>query len=180
MRNLLIRTLIAGIVLCICACSTSNQGTLPGPVDDSRETFAVTLDEGVGTFVPELKVERMGPQTKVTIEARDAEELSAAYLHLQYDVARYTPARVEFGEFLGSTSETLSLSLVNIAGEVPVGIAQIPSTGVTCRSGEGYLATVYFHNEPFSEGKVASAAPSTDINAVRDLRVTEVQGVIIR
>jgi hypothetical protein len=109
----------------------------------------------------------------VTVNASDADNLSGAFVHLHYDASRFAPERVELGGMLGSESETVSLALTDVADYVPVGIAQITSSGVAPASGSGELATVYFAREPFAATRSASASPSGDHNAVTDLKIIQ-------
>ena len=162
--------LILGLALLACACSTSNQG-LSTPDWGGDRQFSVVTEEGLGTFTPNITVNEDGTGASVVVSATAAENLEAAYVHLKYDSSRYTPERVEFGSFLGDSTQVLNLALTNLAGEVPVGIRQIPSTGVRPVRGQGTLATVFFRAEPFTAARAASCSPGGPVNAVDDLAI---------
>ncbi|MCH7471463.1 redoxin family protein [bacterium] len=171
MRNYFVLTpLFFLLFLWLAACATSNNQVAPLPVWDYTKEFSVLAEDGEGTFTPVLTVEEGNGQAVVTVNATEASDLSAAYVHVTYDPARYTPESVEIGSFLGAEGEIISLALVDIAGEVPVGIAQVPSTGVQPRNGDGLLATVIFREEPFTALRNAS---KTSQNAVDDLAIIE-------
>jgi len=154
------------------ACSTKNEGALSNIGHGISGAFAVDTEPGTGLFTPALAVNDNGADTVVTVSAQNAEQLAAAYLHLHYDTQLYSPERVEFSTFLGSSTEVLSLALTDQSGDVPLGLAQIPSTGVLPRTGNGILATVHFSHEPFVAPRGASGAPSGTRNKVDDLAIT--------
>lgn len=154
------------------ACSTKNEGTLAGMDRTSSGAFTVETEPGLGDFTPALEVSSGATATTVTISARDAVELAAAYLHLHYDTSRFSPESVAFSTFLGRESEVLSLALTDQPGDVPLGMAQIASTGVTPRTGNGVLAVVRFRHLPFTAAKAISGAPSGTRNKVTDLSIT--------
>lgn len=163
--------LVLSLALLACACSTSNRGigNLPDWSEDKQ--FSVVSEEGLGTFTPQITVSEDSSGATVVINAADAANLEAAYVHLSYDCTRYTPERVEFGSFLGDASQVLSLALTNLADEVPVGIRQIPASGVMPVEGAGVLATVHFRAEPFIAARTVSCSPFAPANAVDDLAI---------
>jgi fibronectin type 3 domain-containing protein len=159
------------LLVLLAACSTSNEGITSIPERDTSGAFAVTALEGQGTFTPDLQVSEQENAVAVTVTARDAEELSGAFVHVSYDTSRYTPARVELGQMLGGEGQVVSLALTDVSGVVPIGIAQITSSGVAPATGSGELATVYFAAEPFLAPRSVSQSPSGDYNAVDDLQI---------
>jgi len=172
MKSKILLLVVVGLACCcIAACSTSNQSNLPVP-DWSKESFSVKTTPGTGTFTPELKVDEQATGATVTITAKDAVDLSAAYVTLLYNTRKYTPESVEIGSFMGRDGEVISLSLTNRYEEVPVGVAQIPSTGVAPRNGAGVLAVVRFRAEPYNGPRTVSAkTPVSQKNAVTDMTV---------
>ena len=170
MRRLLV-LLAAALALCVCACSTSNNSLQNLPGWDGNREFSLATDEGLGTFTPQLEVSEDAAGATAVISAAAAQQLEAAYLHLSYDASRYTPVSVEITSFLGQPSEVLTLALTDVAGEVPVGIRQIPASGVQPVDGSGELVTVRFKAEPFSRPRQAAKAPSGAANAVKDLAI---------
>jgi len=173
MKSKILLLAVVGLACCcIAACSTSNQSNALTP-DWTHESFSVRTDSGTGTFTPELKVDEQATGATVTITAKDAADLSAAYVTLLYNTERYTPQSVEVGDFMGREGEYISLALTNRWQEVPVGIAQIPSTGVGPRNGTGVLAVVHFVAEPFRGARsVSSKSPGGASNAITDLTIT--------
>ncbi|MBN2082576.1 fibronectin type III domain-containing protein [bacterium] len=159
--------------LLLVACATQNGGVNVVPERDASAAFSVEAVEGQGTFVPEYTVENTAKGVAVQINARQAADLAAAYVHLYYDPAGYTPVDVEFGDFLGGASETVTIDLVDIDGLVPLGIAQITSSGVKPATGAGELATVYFKAEPSATSRAVSAAPRGEYNKVTDLSILD-------
>jgi hypothetical protein len=130
---------------------------------------------GLGTYVPDVAVEAQGGTTVVTVNVNDASDLSGAAVNLRYDATRYTPDRVEFGDFLGSKDEVITLAITNSAEVVPVGAVQLANTGVQPVNGSGTLAKVYFRNEPFSAGRVVSGFG--EAAAVDNLRLEGVTAI---
>lgn len=163
--------LVLVVVLGISACSTSNVGSVPAPDGSARNTaFAVTTEDGLGTFVPSVEVEVANGQTIARIYAEQAANLEAAYVNLAYDSSSYTPDHVEFSGLLGDADSVLTLALTNIKDVVPIGAAQIAGRADPVNS-DGLLATVYFKSEPFTESRSAANAPSNQQNAVTDLKI---------
>lgn len=163
---------IAAVLLligCITACQTENTGTTPSPT--RGVDFVVTALDGEGSYVPQLMVEEQNEDVVVTVTATEAERLSAAYFHLHYDTTRYSPTRVEFGDFLGRDDETLSLGLTDIADVVPVGITQIRSRGATPVRGNGVIARVHFSRDPFVASRSVANAPDGLPNKVEELLI---------
>lgn len=169
-RCLLTAALLLLLVL-LAACSTVNEGVTPIPERDASGAFAVTALEGPGTYTAGLLVSEQEDAVAVTVTVRDAQELSGAFVHVSYDTGRYTPARVELGGMLGGEGEVVSLALTDVNGMVPIGIAQISSSGVAPATGNGELATVYFAREPFAVSRTVSSCPKGDYNCVDDLRI---------
>jgi thiol-disulfide isomerase/thioredoxin len=172
MRNWLSIVLLLSIACCSMACSTKNEGALSNFDRGISGAFTVDTEPGTGLFTPALAVDENGANTTVTVSAQNAEQLSAAYLHLHYDARRFSPAQVEFSTYLGSTDEVLSLAVTSQAGDVPLGLAQIPETGVLPRTGNGVLATVHFTHTPFTSPRGTSGAPAGTRNKVDDLAIT--------
>ncbi len=172
MRTWLSIVLVLSIACCSMACSTKNEGSFNALDRAGSGAFTMTTEPGVGVFTPELTVAETSAGTAVTIAAQSAQDLAAAYAHLRYDASRFTPLRVDFSTFLGSTSEVLTLAVTEQAGEIPLGLAQIPSTGVLPRTGNGVLAVVYFSHTPFSGPRQVSGAPSGTRNKVENLAIT--------
>jgi hypothetical protein len=127
---------------------------------------------GLGTYVPEIAVEAQGGTTVVTVNVNAASNLSGAAVNLRYDSTRYTPDRVEFGDFLGSREELITMALTDRADMVPLGAVQMANTGVRPAAGSGVLARVYFRAQPFASGRRASAFGEE--SAVDDLRLNNV------
>jgi len=169
---LLTATFLALLVL-LAACSTANEGVAPIPERNASGAFAVTALEGPGTFTAGLLVNEREDAVAVTVTVSDAQDLSGAFVHLSYDTGRYTPARVELSDMLGGEGEIVSLALTDVAGIVPVGIAQITSSGVAPATGDGELATVYFAREPFAVARTVSSCPKGDYNCVDDLQIID-------
>jgi hypothetical protein len=171
-RCLLTATFLALLVL-LAACSTANEGVAPIPERNASGAFAVTALEGPGTFTAGLLVNEREEAVAVTVTVSDAQDLSGAFVHLSYDTGRYTPERVELSDMLGGEGEIVSLALTDVAGIVPVGIAQITSSGVAPATGDGELATVYFAREPFAVTRTVSSCPKGDYNCVDDLQIID-------
>src|SRR5437762_8484155 len=87
----------------------------------TSSTFAVTLENGSGSFTPQVNVSTDSTGAVVTISTNDANGLTNAYMHLSYDSSKYTPSAVDFGSFLGKDNQVLTLALTNRAADVPVG-----------------------------------------------------------
>ncbi len=163
------------VVLCINACSSSNTGSIPAPDGSGRNSsFAVSAEDGLGTFQPVLRMEEASGLQVAKIYAQQATELEAAYVNLSYDGMSYSPERVEFSDLLGNGEEVLTLALTNVKDVVPIGVAQIAGKGEPV-NGDGLLATVYFRSSPFMESRSASDAPNNAINAVDDLKIINQQ-----
>ena len=173
MRRFVILALPLFMFCILTACSTSNQGPTPLPERDASGMFAVTALEGQGSYTPELSIVECSESVAVTITATGATELSAACMHLAYDPASFTPERVEFGDFLGSEDEAITLGLTNIAEIVPIGITQVAGSNAVPATGTGELATVYFSARPFDVVRTASGAPSGIANEIDDLFVLQ-------
>jgi fibronectin type 3 domain-containing protein len=95
----------------------------------------------------------------VAIDAKNAVGMNHAFFDLKYDASRVTPARVDFGTFLGQPSQVLSMSLTKFSGHVPFGIARIGDAGSGV-SGGGLIATVTLKPGAFAGGtKAVSVAP---------------------
>jgi thiol-disulfide isomerase/thioredoxin len=173
MQRILLAVLVIWIAALAVACSTTNSSTTGIPNWDDRDlSFNVSTDTGAGTFKPVLDVQETAEGATVTITAENAQELSSAFLHLSYNPGRYTPDRVEVGTFLGEDDQVISLAVTDVAGDVPVGLVQVPASGITPASGSGVLATVYFSAQPFTAARQVSAeAPTGSANAVDDLTI---------
>jgi hypothetical protein len=163
--------LILGLAVLTCACSTSNQGIGNLPGWSGEREFSVVTEQGTGSFSPTLTVSEDAAGALVTVNAVDASALAAAYLHLNYDSGRYTPESVEFGDFLGNSGQVLTLALTDRADDVPIGICQIPASGVQPVDGAGLLARVRFRAEAFRCQRSASCSPISGGNAVDDLLI---------
>jgi hypothetical protein len=102
-------------------------------------------------------------------------------MHLSYDSSKYTPAKVDFGTMLGQDGQVLTLALTDRAADVPIGICQVPSSGVQPATGSGTLATVRFTAQPFAGKSVSSADPMAAINKVTDLKIIsqDTQGITL-
>lgn len=169
-RYLLTVTLLSLLVL-LAACSTANEGVSAIPERNASGAFAVTALEGQGTYTPSLLVSEQEDAVAVTVNVSGAQDLSGAFVHVSYDTGTYTPKRVELGTMLGEPEDVVSLALTDVAGIVPVGIAQITSSGVAPAVGSGELATVYFAREPFLAPRSVSSCPKGDYNCVEDLSI---------
>lgn len=172
MRNWLFVLFLLSIACYGTACSTKNEGAIGALDRAGSRAFSVETEPGTGMFTPELAVSETSTGTSVTITAQDAQGLVAAFLHLRYDAASYTPQQVDFSTFLGTTEEVLSLAITEQAGDVPLGLVQIPSTGVLPRTGNGILAVVHFKHTPFTSVRQVSGAPAGTRNEVDDLAIT--------
>ena len=137
----------------------------------ARSAFSVQLAQPA-IFDAVLDVRADAGSTEVTISAENAESLNEAYITLNYDASRFSPAQVEIGGLLGSGDEVIHLALTDLAGSVPIGMAQVKSAGVTPASGSGVLATVRFDNKPFEASRSVSGAPTGTPNIVDDLIAT--------
>jgi hypothetical protein len=169
MRRCIGTAVVLLLLCCIAACQTENTGTTPSPTRDAA--FAVTALDGEGSYVPRLMVEEQSEDVVVTVTATGADRLSAAYFHLHYDTTRYSPTRVEFGDFLGRDDETLSLGLTDVADVVPVGITQIRSRGATPVRGDGVIARVHFSRDPFVASRSVASAPDGEPNKIEELLI---------
>ncbi len=172
MRNLGLCILLSVAVLTVYACSTANQGSVPIPTEDNRETFSVEVVGGMGSFTPEMVVEETTGGVAVTVKATEAEELAGANFNLHYDSKLFSPEKVELTDFLGIHEQVLSLTILDGKDHVAVGVAQIHNRGGIPVNGSGDLATVFFNNGPATTMRHASAAPGGDDNAVSDLLIT--------
>ncbi|MBN2082572.1 hypothetical protein JW859_10265 [bacterium] len=138
------------------------------PERDASTVFSVSVIDGPGTYSPQLSMVETATEVAVTVSAENAEELSGAYFHLNYDGAEYTPKNVEYGDLLGENVVTLSLT--DVPGYVPVGVMQIVEKSVpVCGSGE--LATVTFAKSPFVGTRTISQSPQGNANVVEDLTI---------
>ncbi len=162
---------LLALLLTLAACATSNRGTLADPDRDASVAFAVTALEGRGTYTPVLTVSHGDGETAVAVSAVDAEQMQEALLHLEYDGARYTPERVEFGGFLGGEGQVVTLAITDLPDVVPLGVVQVGSAQVAPRAGAGELATVFFRATPFVGGRQAAQVPTGTYNAVDDLKI---------
>jgi thiol-disulfide isomerase/thioredoxin len=153
------------------SCGGSTTSVNPNP--DRNGSFNLTLDQGVGSFTPEIDVATDATGTTVTVTASDATDLAAAYLHLHYDASKYTPDSVQIGSLLGTGDQVITLALTDRVGDVPVGICQVPSNGATPVDGSGILASIHFVEQPFSAGKGVSGAPTDVLNKVSDLEIKD-------
>ena len=175
MSNSFIRHLQAIVALtllsCLVACGTGNVGVDVAPERTSSETFSVSALDGAGTYTPVVNVTEDAGGVTAVVTADAAADLSGAAFHLNYDASRYTPVSVEFGGFIGGEDEVLTLAVTDLAGYVPVAVAQIAGSGAVPVAGSGTLATVRFSPEPFTAARTASTAPLGDSNEVTDLAV---------
>jgi fibronectin type 3 domain-containing protein len=167
-RCLAVMLALSALILASCSSNSSLLSTAGG--GSPKAGFSVRVEPG-STFDTSLELATVGAETRVAIWAEDAVEVSGAYFHLDYDAGEYAPVAVEVGEFLGQGDAVLNLALTGIAGEVPVGLAQVKGAAVPV-SGRGLLATVVFKHEPFTGGKAVRRAPDGTVNQVSDLLAT--------
>lgn len=167
--------LLGALLLTAVSCSSGNVSSTPEPARDA-ERFSVSTEPGVGTFDAQMDVAETADGAVVTLKADDAAGLSAAYVNLEYNAAQYTPVKVEFTDFLGHSDQVITLALTDVAGVVPVGLAQVAGTAAIPASGDGALATVTFAARPFSGSRAASKAPGGPKNGVEDLAIINQSG----
>jgi thiol-disulfide isomerase/thioredoxin/fibronectin type 3 domain-containing protein len=168
--------------LAVMASCGANSSLNPGSHGASN-TFAVTLENGSGSFTPQVNVSTDQSGAVVTVSAENVQDLTAALMDVSYDSTKYTPSTVDFGTLLGKDGQVLTLAVTNRAAAVPVGIVQVPSSGVTPANGSGVLATLHFIATPFAGNKTTSAAaPTPSINQVKDLSIIgqDTQSVTLR
>lgn len=142
----------------------------PGQAEPGQ--FKLVTESVTGELRLNLVLRDNSDVLEVEIHAQAAKEVSAVLLHLEFDPLLFSPKQVNIGSFLGSEAEVISLYLTDIAGEVPLGIIQLPTTAVEPGSGNGLLATVVFWKQPAQATRRTSASPSGPVNKVTDLRIT--------
>jgi len=173
MRLLRVTAVVLALWWAASCSSTNNTSSTLLPTRTSNQTFAVSTEQGQGNFNPAMSVKTTPTGAVVTIEAQQATDLSAAFVHLQYDASKYTPTGVEFGSFLGAPQQVISLALTNQPGEAQLGVVQIGNSGVYPKNGNGSFATVNFDAKPFLAARATSKAPSDTMAQVTDLSIID-------
>jgi PKD repeat protein len=100
----------------------------------------------------------------IQVFVAQARALKAAYFRVDYDSARFSPARIEAGPALQDLAETgqlLELYYTKQPGSVHCGQCLANWDVRDGFSGDGLVATLFFRQQPYTESRATSAPPDT-------------------
>jgi len=161
------------LVLALAACSTKNVGLLDsGGLDDGREVAGLTLgdfevircDAG-GSFDASLNSTmnlRLTGGNNLVIGVSDSELTGSMAVEVRYDASRLHATDVEFHGLLGSESDVITGSFLNVGGKS--GIGQVVVGEDAPESLNGDFATVYFAAGP--SRNISAAGPHASVDGL--------------
>lgn len=156
------------IIMLLAASCGGGAGLSPSTINTSG---AFTLSDvqtiGTGKLACEISSAASGPVAVIRIS--EASGLKGVFANINYPASKFHPVRASFGDFIGASSETVSLAVTDRTGVVPAGIVRLHPATAQGVSGSGVMLTVWFANGPASRAKAASAAPGGLCNKPTDL-----------
>ncbi len=162
------RRLALLMIMLLAASCGGGAGLSPSTINTSD---AFTLSDvqtiGTGKLACEVGGDASGPVVSIRISG--ASGLKGAFASINYPASEYHPVRASFGDFIGASSETVSLAVTDRSGVVPAGIVRLYPATAQGVSGSGVMLTVWFANGPASRAKAASTAPGGTCNKPTDL-----------